>query len=323
MSGVVKRLLRCNPIFDFTCVVFHGPNCADGVASAWCVWCKHPNLKFFTVSSRCDTSQLPLKDENVLFLDVTPKVGAVFSQGVKKLAVLDHHQSAKVECKRWPDHVFVDDTLSAAHLTWIMMNGKKAVPEVLRLIGARDVWRFWNYMDQEVSRAVNNCIGLPVTSESRMHSAFHMISDLERHPIRIQHHTKQQNKQWREMMSWAHFAVGQAKWVHKNEVSMLALSASSVSKPENLSDWDDLASVMLATTPACVVMIIFTAPKNNFHISFRSVENGFGIKSTALAMAKIFGGGGHTHSAGCRTSANTVREMLHAREPQMLFPTEV
>ena len=81
--AVAAFLSKHRSIASFSVCVFHGPGCADGVCSAWCVHKVNPRAKMYYVGSKCDTYQIDLRGQSVLFVDVCPDVQAVFDQSLR------------------------------------------------------------------------------------------------------------------------------------------------------------------------------------------------------------------------------------------------
>lgn len=310
MSLAVANLLRRHvSLSAFSVCVFHGPHCADGVCAAWCVQKINPHVIMHFVSSKCDTSHIDLRGHSVLFVDVCPNVQSVFNQGAINVAVLDHHESANEESKKWPDNVFVDVTLSACELTWQAMRKNHQTPRFLRLIGRRDVWDFDEPKQQQESHSLNVALHLPVNDLQKLRRTLKTIDKMTSYEINVDMAIKRNHESWEEAQRWIKKCESKCFWVRFLNARVLMLDSVDVEIPQHEQSWDDLAHHMLKRPTNSTFMILH----KNGHVSLRS-RPGVHDPFNALAIARQLGGGGHCNSAGAKIDDRILQELKCVRK---------
>lgn len=127
-------------------VIYHNP-CTDGFSSAWCAW-KYANenkttIKFHGAQHKTPPQEPPdVTDKCVLILDYSykwPKIAAMMKKA-KKLAVLDHHLSARGELGFLLDeHKIFEMNHSGAFLAWAYFFPDKEVPKFIKYVENNDI----------------------------------------------------------------------------------------------------------------------------------------------------------------------------------------
>lgn len=154
-------------------MLYHG-NCADGFGAAWAAWMRWGNsVEYIPVSYGQQPPEVLGK--HVLIGDFSYKRNALDTmlQGAASIIILDHHKTAEAdlapfavdlngqtlgtdmipgmlrdlaELSRPPCIASFDMDRSGAVMTWQFCHPGADVPQLLRLIEDRDLWRF-NHSD--------------------------------------------------------------------------------------------------------------------------------------------------------------------------------
>ena len=138
-------------------VFYHDP-CPDGFCSAYLCWLNfkesatyHP-LKY--------GQELPevSKEDTVYFVDFSLKRLEMFklSEKVREVVVLDHHKTAQDELKDLPTNVitYFDMSKCGAHLVWNYFWPTMPVPDLIKYVEDRDLWKWKLPKSKEVSAAL-------------------------------------------------------------------------------------------------------------------------------------------------------------------------
>lgn len=139
-----------------THVIYHG-NCFDGFGAAWAAWKKlGDTAEYVPASYGEDPPNLP-PTANVVMVDFSYKrpVMEEFASKVNSLAILDHHKTAEDDLRGFPDAVF-DMDRSGAHLSWLYFHPDEEVPELIKYVEDRDLWRWALPRSKEVSAAISS-----------------------------------------------------------------------------------------------------------------------------------------------------------------------
>lgn len=136
-------------------VLYHA-NCFDGFGAAWAAWRKFGR----------DSSYLPVRHGNpppalpraatVFILDFCyPRAVIVdLAARMESLTVIDHHKTAEAELVGL-DFAHFDNEKSGAVLSWEYFHPGEPVPELLRYVMDRDLWRHELPRSREVSAALS------------------------------------------------------------------------------------------------------------------------------------------------------------------------
>jgi len=131
-------------------ILYHGPGCLDGMASAWAAW-KHfgDNAEYVVGKYQEDMGDI-FSNRDVYLVDFSFK-RAVMEDILKvanKVTLLDHHKSALEDLKGlqdqytnfWMQHSRVEN--SGAMITWKYFFPYEEAPPLLVYIEDRDLWTF-------------------------------------------------------------------------------------------------------------------------------------------------------------------------------------
>ncbi|HXV60797.1 MAG TPA: DHHA1 domain-containing protein [Vicinamibacteria bacterium] len=123
-------------------VLYHS-HCADGFGAAWAAWKKlGSSAVYIPVKHGTDPPEIP-DEHTVYILDFSyPRaVTTAMHSRFRELVVIDHHRTAEVELAGL-DCALFDNEKSAAVLAWEYFHPQKTVPELLRYVMDRDLWRY-------------------------------------------------------------------------------------------------------------------------------------------------------------------------------------
>lgn len=134
-------------------VLYHG-GCPDGFSGAWAAWKKLGNGAEYI--GLIDRLKLPagFRGETVYLIDWMYKELEMrkLLHSVRRLVVLDHHESAVEEIRSVPEHVY-DQKHSGAVLAWRYFHSGKPTPKLLKFIEDNDLWA-QKYKDTEAVSAL-------------------------------------------------------------------------------------------------------------------------------------------------------------------------
>lgn len=153
--------------------IYHFP-CDDGFASAWIARRKWPDIALAPTNYGQMFPDADYRGKNVLIADFSYKPDAIseltMSFGARSIVMLDHHKTAQADLREFqidmaPAQKFTHDRIdtmlrdmadfnrpavlarfdmehSGAALTWEFCFPDEAMPEFIRFIEDRDLWRF-------------------------------------------------------------------------------------------------------------------------------------------------------------------------------------
>ena len=138
-----------------THVIYHG-GCPDGFAAAYAVWKKLTNNCEYIPGFFGQPLPVLPSDARVLVLDFSFSRDAALALAGKvyEIKLLDHHVTAAENLQGIPWCEF-DLEHSGAYLAWKYMHGEP-VPELIKYVEDRDLWRFQLPYSREVAAALGS-----------------------------------------------------------------------------------------------------------------------------------------------------------------------
>lgn len=297
--------------------VYHG-NCDDGFGAAWAIWKRWPDIEFIS-----GVYGKPLEEpadgwscKNVLFVDYSLPEAEMRALAEKcaSIAVLDHHKTAQAalapfvefngtltDLKRaaGADHagapavyVHFDMDRSGAPMAWEFAHGDTPLPNMLRLIEDRDLWRF-KYPETAPFSA-----GLRIYPQD-----FGVWSQIEEMTSNIIEEG--------DIVLRSHRA-NIAKFINDVvNVQICGHDVPAVNVPYHYAS--DVAHAMLHVFPdAPFAASWFMRGDGKIQFSLRSTDD----KVDVSEIAKRFGGGGHRNAAGFQLDwSDLLRDMLFGAKP--------
>ena len=125
-------------------VIYHG-NCLDGFTAAWVIWTKHPDWEFFAAKHGNPPPE-NVANRLVYMVDFSYKRPVILDIASKatNIYIIDHHKTAQADLVDLPLNVHVSFNMekSGARLTWDWFNLDNEVPNLVKYVEDRDLWRF-------------------------------------------------------------------------------------------------------------------------------------------------------------------------------------
>jgi hypothetical protein len=145
-------------------VFYHGPYCADGLASRWVAYMKWPNAHFIpfgTNECMTDEHKEMCRSKDVLFVDVAPNLSDIaWLYNNSTLTIYDHHYSTMqlLKCSGYISkiHTVLSQQMCGCHIIWTQCFPHQPLPWVLRYIESRDLWKFKNKNEQIISWIISS-----------------------------------------------------------------------------------------------------------------------------------------------------------------------
>lgn len=141
---------------SYTHVLYHGGGCPDGFGAAFAAWKKLGDSAQYIGLHPSDPAPALPADAEVVMLDMSfPRdVFLAFRETVKSVKVLDHHVTGQQGIDDLPGTHF-DMDHSGAYLSWAHFHGEP-VPDFIRHIEDRDLWRFKMPRTREIGAALTS-----------------------------------------------------------------------------------------------------------------------------------------------------------------------
>lgn len=133
--------------------VWYHADCPDGFTAAWIAWKIYSDAKFVAVKYQ-EPPPPYSPDDGILILDFSypDEVLAKIKSEVRLLEVLDHHKTAEHVAK----YGIFDITKSGARLTWEWFNHYAYVPDFVKYIEDRDLWKWALHDSQEINAFIGS-----------------------------------------------------------------------------------------------------------------------------------------------------------------------
>ena len=261
-------------------IIYHGPWCPDGFTSAYCAWTVfREDAEYIPVDYSDPIPQFNPGDE-VYILDFSfPRETMIAIEKIaSKVVCLDHHKTAQENLLGLTFALF-DMNKSGAVLSWEYWHSDKPIPDLIRYVEDRDLWRH----------------NLPLTEEVYM-------------GLREQERTFENWHRLAQMPDFVNFTshIGKPLLIaKKKEVKAIAETA----------EWFVIAGFKVPVVAECnryysdvCNLLCKEFPEAPFAVAWRN-QNGvrkWDFRSIGdfdvSAIARQFGGGGHKNAAGCSTS---------------------
>ncbi len=141
--------------------VYYHRNCSDGFGAAWAAWKRFGGkvpLSFVAYNYGDLLPEMP-KGQNVYILDLSfdPDYFAKLRQNNPRVTLLDHHKSAMEKIQPLypsdPDVVF-DMNRSGAMIAWQTFFPGEPVPNLIRYVEDRDLWRWALPLSLDITTAM-------------------------------------------------------------------------------------------------------------------------------------------------------------------------
>lgn len=272
-------------------VLFHGPGCQDGLGSKYAAWCKFGD-EGATYIPVAYGDKLPdmVEGSEVYIIDFSyPKdVLEMLHQGMARVVVLDHHKSAE-EALKGLDFAFFDMSRSGAVMAWNYFHPDTEVPEVLKRVQDRDLWR-WQYRD---TKAVTSAVQLLGGDMAQWQKYVELESEGLGFLV----------NQGEAIENYKNYAIERA--CRDYQLTFRVWKSHKVAIINSNGLQSDIGAHLYDKYPVDYVIIYSLNGAGLVNIGLRS-KNPTG--ADVSEVAKIYGGGGHKHSAGCSAPTSIIHE---------------
>jgi oligoribonuclease NrnB/cAMP/cGMP phosphodiesterase (DHH superfamily) len=266
-------------------VIYHSP-CQDGFTAAWAVWRAHPDWEFFP--GKHGDPPPDVTGRSVFMVDFSYKRPAILEMAKQAtdITILDHHKTAEADLVDLPSNVFVDFNMdkSGARLAWEHFHASELVPELVKYVEDRDLWRF-SYLETKPLSAYIFSFDYSFVVWDQIFRI--MDEDVHRDEAEKQGNAilRKQEKDTKELLQ-NKFRTNIAGW----DVPVCNL-------PYTFSS--DAGNILAQGEPFGAT---FYLDEGYAYFSLRSTEEGIDVSQIAVE----FGGGGHKHAAGFKVKSEWV-----------------
>ena len=276
-------------------ILYHG-RCADGFSAAWAAWQFYEGevecvgLTHGQVKSMDDLPPLEGRAVYILDFSFAADILSQIDERAAKLVLLDHHISTQRELGDYRCRcgvVHFDMNKSGARLSWEFFHGDAPVPDLIRFVEDRDLWR-WQY---------------PQTRG--------FVSALDMEPFELQ--------RWQELADFtpeqlaAFVARGEAM---DEKFRNLAADIARDAQPVNFNGeqgvmvnapgaFHSLVGDLLSRETGTFALMWQVGSEGQIKAGLRS-QRGYDCSVLAVSM----GGGGHAQACGFRMAAERLPELL-------------
>lgn len=269
-------------------VIYHG-NCADGFTAAWALTLAFPNAELF---KGVHGDPLPnVANRNVIMVDFSYKLPEMYKlmAEARTIVVLDHHKSAEAELQAIVEtnyahvEIIFDMNKSGARLAW-EWGLLEHVPNIVRYVEDRDLWRFKLPNSREISAAMFS-YEYSLGNWSRL---MHQLEDPGELAKLVDEGAAIERKHLKDV----------SELVEKTKQRMVigGVEVWVANLPYTMSS--DAAHLLAAPDTFGACFYVDNSGRPVF--SLRSHARGMDVS----AIAQLYNGGGHKHAAGFRLQAS-------------------
>lgn len=261
-----------------TYLVIYHKSCEDGLAAALAVrqWLfdtdQMKGAKFQTAQYGDPTPYAEGLDVAIVDFSYPRDILLEMRQQAKSLIVIDHHQTAEAELKDLDFCVF-DNTHSGAVLAWKYFHPDKALPQLMRYVEDRDLWKWELPFSREVSAALRS--HKPFLDQRARFLSDSSLAGLIGEGAAI---LRVQNQYIDQVLS--------------QPVGMVEIGGYTAPCVNSTTLISELGNELAQGHPFAALYFDTGDGKRVF--SLRSAEDGVDVS----AIARQYGGGGHFHAAG-------------------------
>jgi oligoribonuclease NrnB/cAMP/cGMP phosphodiesterase (DHH superfamily) len=269
---------------DKPIVIYHG-NCQDGFTAAWAVWRAHPGWDFYP--AKHGDPPPDVTDRIVYMVDFSYKRPVILelAKQAQDITILDHHKTAEADLVNLPDNVFVHFDLgkSGARLAWEHFHSYVDVPNLVRYVEDRDLWRFV-YPETKAFSAYLFSLEYDFSLWEVTHTEVEYDAERGELPNELllagKSIIRKQEKDTKELLQ------------NKFRITIGGYETWTCNLPYTFSS--DAGHILAQGQPFGST---FYLDGNYAHFSLRSTDDGIDVSE----IAKQYGGGGHKHAAGFKT----------------------
>ena len=262
-------------------VIYHSP-CQDGFTAAWAIWLKHPDWDFYPAKHGDPPPDLTGR-EIIYMVDFSYKRPVILEMATpeRSIIILDHHKTAEADLIDLPSNVSVtfDMNKSGARLAWEAFHEGEFPPDIVRIVEDRDLWKFKIEFTKEVSSTLFS-LSYEFEKWSEFSARLHTLPGLEKIVSEGSAILRKQAKDTEELLKnkFKMVFAGSEVWACNLPYTFSSDAGNILAQGEKFG-------------------LTFYLDGEYIVWSLRSDENGRDVSE----VAKMYGGGGHKHAAGCRT----------------------
>lgn len=262
--------------------IYHG-NCADGFAAAW-VFKNYGDREYEFHAGVYQDAPPDCAGRDIYLVDFSYKLAVVeeIQRAATRVVLIDHHKTAIEDLAPLIDTGKIEALTSLEHsgavlaYEWFMGKGLENMPDLLRHIEDRDLWRFNLNGTREIQA---NIFSYPYDFDLWGKLMAQPVEALvaEGRAIERKHH-----KDIRELVD-----------VCRREMLVGGVVVPAASLPYTLTS--DAGHLMATEHPSKIGACYWDTPQGRV-FSLRSTDDGPDVSE----IAKRYGGGGHAHASGFR-----------------------
>ena len=260
-------------------VVYHSP-CQDGFTAAWAIWLVHPEWEFFPAKHGDPPPDVSGRDVYMVDFSYKRPVILEMASKAKVITILDHHKTAEADLVDLPQNVFVhfDLSKSGAHLAWYHFHASEPVPSIIRTVEDRDLWLFKYEDTKEISAWL-----FSKEYDFETWEAAYRDIEYDKDSVLLAGRAilDKQMKDTNELLQ------------NKFKMSIGGYEVWACNLPYTFSS--DAGHILAQDSPFGAT---FYLDGTSAYFSLRSTEDGIDVSE----VAKLYGGGGHKHAAGFKTT---------------------
>lgn len=264
--------------FDY--VIFHKP-CSDGVTGAFCAWLSYKDSTFVGLEPR---NPFPneliekLAGKSVILIDIAFSREIILNiyNVASKLVVLDHHETNRDNLANL-DFAHFDMNKSGCMLAWEYFFPNEQMPDFIRYIGLRDIWKHKN-----VENALYFTCGMEYTE------SFDELYKYYTTPSLVSKTIKKGSIQYKYMQQVA------------QDIASKAVDIIWLGYPTKVVNcgWpftSDVGDLLSQKNPDNVILLWSKQYGKPYSYSLRSNKE---LGPNVAEIAKLYGGGGHKAASG-------------------------
>lgn len=265
-------------------VLYHA-NCPDGFCAAWAARRALHDCIAIPVNYGTEPPWEHIRGRDVAIVDFSyPRaVLEAIHEDAHSLVVLDHHKTAAADLAGLP-YVKFDQDHSGAYLAWTHFNQHQTVPDLVRYVEDRDLWRFKLESSKEVSAGLRL---VPYEFE-----AWDILFGTPGHIATLRDQGKLILKYDDQILERQ---MANVRFVELKGYKVAIISASVLQ-----SELGNLICKRLPEVHCCLMYFDRPAPDGSVRQwSLRSIGD-----VDVSKIAQEFGGGGHKNAAGFETDVS-------------------
>lgn len=262
--------------------IYHS-SCTDGFGAAWAVkeFSKVSKLYFTFFAAEYNKPPPNIKGKSVVIVDFSYplEILKVMLEEAKSILIIDHHATAIKFLKDFehPKLIkYLDNNKSGAGLAWEYFHNSP-VPELIKYIEDRDLWKFKLLNTKEIIEAVSN---YPLS--------FNVWDSLMVMPI------ERLRDEGRVLLRKTEIEINRA--IAQKPLDLII--ANHLIPTRNLTQNISETLNRIVTKENIPFSASFFVNKEGYIFSLRSIDS----KEDVSKIAKMYGGGGHRNAAGFKVS---------------------